>query len=59
MTEAVHYDPFIGATLDSQRHWSKARQCLPEQGSTASEAGSTGMIVAKLDDRIVGARLDN
>ena len=52
MIEAVHFGPFIGATLDSQGHWSKARQCLLEQGLTASEAGFTGLIVAELDDHM-------
>ena len=38
MIGAVLNDRLVGARLDSQGHWSNARQCLPEQGSTAPGA---------------------
>ena len=74
MIGAILDDRLVGARLDNPGYWNKARQCLPEQGSTAPrsrldwydrssaqrspEQGSTGMIGAMLDDRLVGARLD-
>ena len=38
MIGAVLDNRLVGAKLDNQGHWSKARQCLPEQGSTAPGA---------------------
>ena len=38
MFGAVLDDRLVGAKLDSQGHRSRARQCLPEQGSTAPGA---------------------
>ena len=35
MIGAMLDDRLAGARLDNQGHWSKARQCLPELGSTA------------------------
>ena len=74
MIGAILDDRLVEARLDNQGYWNKARQCLPVQGSTAPRArldrddrssahrypeqGSTGMIGAILDDRLVGARVD-
>ena len=74
MIGGVLDDRLVGTRLDNQGYWNKARPCLPEQGfdepgtrldrddrSSAQRSpkqGSTGMIGAMLDDRLVGARLD-
>ena len=57
MIRAERDDRLVGATLDNQGHWSKALQCLPEQGSTVQlEQGKVGTV---LYHRLIGAMLDN